>query len=158
MNPTFEQRLQHLLDLEEIRTVLLDYGSALDRRDFVAYSKLFAQQGTWSGPFVGSATGPEAICAMLEKNLPAVAGEKPSGAHHLMTNMRIEIRGDMATAWSRWTYLVPGPGRAPTVALSGHYDDVLTREAGRWKFQSRMVAGDLPGEEQNSPAPGNSQS
>ncbi len=145
MSATFEERLQRLLDLEEIRALLTEYGSALDRRDYVAYSRLFAQQGSWTGPFVGSASGPDAIRALLEKNMPAVAGDAQSGAHHLLTNMRVEIRGDTATAWSRWTYVVPGPNREPTLALSGHYDDVLTREAGAWKFQSRVVAGDLPG-------------
>jgi 3-phenylpropionate/cinnamic acid dioxygenase small subunit len=142
-----EERLQYLLDLEEIRSLLLEYGTTLDNRDLAAYSRLFAQNGKWTGPFVGSATGPAAILALLEKNLPAVAGEKPSGAHHLMTNMRIEMDGDRATAWSRWTYIVPGPKREPTLLLSGHYDDVLAREGGRWRFQSRVVSGDLPGED-----------
>jgi hypothetical protein len=144
MSRTPEEKLQYLLDLEEIRALLLEYGDTLDRRDLAGYSRLFAKTGKWTGPYVGSATGPDAILALLEKNLPKVAGDKPSGAHHLMTNMRIEINGDRATAWSRWTYVVPGPKREPTL-LRGHYDDVLTREAGRWRFQSRVVSGDLPG-------------
>jgi hypothetical protein len=145
MSRTLEEKLQYLLDLEEIRALLLEYGDTLDRRDLAGYSRLFAKTGKWTGPYVGSATGPDAILALLEENLPKVAGDKPSGAHHLMTNMRIEINGDRATAWSRWTYVVPGPKREPTLLLSGHYDDVLTREAGRWRFQSRVVSGDLPG-------------
>jgi SnoaL-like protein len=144
MAPSLEERLQSLLDTEEIRNLLLDYGITLDQRDLVAYSRLFAKQGSWTGPYVGSATGPDAILKLLEEKLsPHVADT--AGAHHLMTNMRISVSGDRATAWSRWTYVVPGPKREPTLLLSGHYDDELVREAGRWRFLSRVVHGDLPG-------------
>lgn len=144
MASTLEERLQSLLDTEEIRNLLLDYGITLDRRDLFAYSRLFARQGSWTGPYVGSATGPDAILALLEEKLsPHVADT--AGAHHLMTNMRITVSGDRATAWSRWTYVVPGPKRAPTLLLSGHYDDELVREEGGWRFLSRVVHGDLPG-------------
>lgn len=147
MPVTLEERLRYLLDVEEIRNLLLEYGITLDKRDLVGYSRLFARNGTWTGPFVGSATGPDAILALLEKNLPAVAGAEPSGAHHLMTNMRVEVAGDRGSAWSRWTYIVPGPKREPTLLLSGHYEDELIRENGRWRFLSRVVSGDLPGEQ-----------
>ena len=144
MAPSLEERLQSLLDTEEIRNLLLDYGITLDRRDLLAYSRLFAKQGSWTGPFVGSATGPDAILELLEEKLsPHVADS--AGAHHLMTNMRISVSGDRATAWSRWTYVVPGLKREPTLLLSGHYDDELVREEGRWRFLARVVHGDLPG-------------
>ena len=46
-------RLQRLEDIEEIRTVLLNYGRFLDARDFAAYSRLFAKDGEWvAGPLV----------------------------------------------------------------------------------------------------------
>jgi 3-phenylpropionate/cinnamic acid dioxygenase small subunit len=145
MTATIEERLRRLEHLEEIRTLLTAYGRLLDQRDLAGYAALFARNGTWTGPYIGSAEGPAAIQALLEKNLSAVAGDDPAGAHHVMSNMVIEIEGETASAWSRWTYVVPGDARKPSIALSGHYDDVLTREAGRWKFKSRVVSGDLPG-------------
>ena len=43
-------RMQRLEDMEEIRTVLLNYGRYLDARDFGAYSRLFAKDGEWAQP------------------------------------------------------------------------------------------------------------
>jgi ketosteroid isomerase-like protein len=145
MTASIEERLRRLEDLEEIRAVLTAYGRLLDQRDLAGYARLFARNGTWTGPYIGSAEGPAAIQALLEKNLSAVAGDDPAGAHHIMSNMVVELAGDTATAWSRWTYVIPGDARKPSIALSGHYDDVLTRESGRWRFKSRVVSGDLPG-------------
>jgi uncharacterized protein (TIGR02246 family) len=145
MTGALESRLRRLEDLEEIRALLTAYGRLLDQRDLAGYSRLFAPDGRWTGPYIGTAAGPAAIQALLEKNLPAVAGQEPAGAHHIMSNMVIEIDGDTARAWSRWTYVVPGEQRAPSLALSGHYDDILTRQDGRWLFSSRVVSGDLPG-------------
>jgi 3-phenylpropionate/cinnamic acid dioxygenase small subunit len=145
MTATIEERLRRLEHREEIRDLLTAYGKLLDERDLAGYAALFARNGTWTGPYIGSAEGPAAIQALLEKNLGAVAGDDPAGAHHIMSNMAIEIEGDAAKAWSRWTYVVPGDARQPSIALSGHYDDVLTREGGRWRFKSRVVSGDLPG-------------
>ncbi len=140
-----DDRLRKLEDLEEIRSLLTAYGILLDRRDLAGYAALFARSGRWTGPYIGTAEGPGAIQALMEKNLSAVAGAEPAGAHHIMSNMMIEIDADTATAWSRWTYVVPGEQRKPSLALSGHYDDILVREDGRWKFKSRQVSGDLPG-------------
>ncbi len=145
MAATLEERLRKLEDIEEIRSLLTAYGRLLDERDLAAYAALFARNGTWTGPYIGSAEGPQAIQALLEKNLSAVAGAEPAGAHHIMSNMAIETAADTAKAWSRWTYVVPGQERKPGLALSGHYDDVLVREDGRWRFKSRVVSGDLPG-------------
>jgi uncharacterized protein (TIGR02246 family) len=145
MTATIEGRLRRLEDMEEIRCLLTAYGRLLDERDLAGYAALFASDGKWTGPYIGSAEGPAGIQALLERNLKAVAGDEPAGAHHIMSNMAIDILGDTASAWSRWTYVIPGDARKPTLALSGHYDDLLTREDGRWRFKSRVVSGDLPG-------------
>ncbi len=95
------------------------------------------------------------IAPFMEKNmrnpLPvegarrgAVARPGPRGAH-LMTNEIIEVNGDQATAWSKWTYHEPQrrqPTRCPCIV--GHYDDTLVRENGEWKFLKRVVWGEIP--------------
>jgi len=63
-----EARLQRLEDIESIRRLLTDYGRDLDRRDFKAYSELFAADGVWDGGF-GAAKGPAEIQAMMEKSI-----------------------------------------------------------------------------------------
>jgi len=133
-------RLQRLEDVEEIRTLLLDYGRFLDSRDLPAYSRLFAKDGEWVGGF-GSAQGPAAIQAFMEKNLGT--GPNRSNSYHLLTNFVIDVKGDTATAWSRWTFVTPGADGKHVIAQAGRYDDVLVRENGRWKFKRRTASSDL---------------
>jgi hypothetical protein len=67
-NLSLEARVQHLEDLEEIRTVLTDYGRFLDARDFYSYSHLFAKDGEWIGG-LGKVQGPAEIQAFMEKSV-----------------------------------------------------------------------------------------
>lgn len=137
---SIDARIQRMEDVEEIRRVLTDYGRFLDARDFGAYSRLFAKDGEWVGGF-GTVKGPAAIQAFMEKNIPG-----PNTAHnyHLLSNFEIDVNGDTATAWSRWTFVVPGPDGKPAMAQGGRYDDILIREEGRWKFKRRTASNDLP--------------
>jgi hypothetical protein len=93
-----EDRLQRLEDREAIRSLLIDYGRALDKRDFTAYGKLFARNGTWKGG-MGSATGPEEIGKMVEAGFGRMKPEQYTDSNHVMTSMDIELDGDTATAW-----------------------------------------------------------
>lgn len=133
-------RVQLLEDKEEIRNLLIDYGRLLDARDFAGYSRLFAKDGEWSGGF-GTAQGPAAIQAFMEKNMP---GANTGHTYHILSNFEIQVHGDTATAWSRWAYVTPGPDQKPVIAQSGHYDDTLVRENGHWKFKRRVASNDIP--------------
>jgi SnoaL-like domain len=80
---------------------------------------------------------------------PGLHGKKhpwaQSGEHcHVLTNFVIAVHGDSATAWSRWTFVVPGPDKRPVMAQGGHYDDSLVREHGHWKFKQRVASVDIP--------------
>jgi uncharacterized protein (TIGR02246 family) len=135
-----EARIQHLEDMQEIQTLLLNYGRTLDARDFRAYSLLFARDGVWSGG-MGTVQGHRRIQAFMEKAIPG-----PNTAHnyHILSNFSIEVNGDTATAWSRWTFMVPGPNNTAVAAQSGRYDDTLVREDGRWRFKKRVASNDIP--------------
>ena len=139
--PTAAARIQRLEDIEEIRTVLLDYGRLLDARDLPAYSRLFAKDGEWVGGF-GSAKGPAAIQAFMEKNFGT--GPNRGNTYHILSNFVIDVQGDKATAWSRWTYITPAADGKPVINQAGHYDDTLVRENGHWKFQRRVASTDIP--------------
>jgi ketosteroid isomerase-like protein len=134
-------RLQRLEDIEEIRTLLTDYGRFLDSRDLPAYSRLFAKDGEWVGGF-GSAQGPAGILAFMEKNLGT--GPNRNNSYHILSNFEIDVKGDWATAWSRWTFVVPSADGKPVLSQSGRYDDTLVRENGRWKFKRRVASNDIP--------------
>jgi ketosteroid isomerase-like protein len=136
-----EQEVRSLRDIEDIRRLLIEYGRTLDQRDFAAYSKLFAHDGEWIGVgTIGTAQGPAAIQVFMEKNI----GVAPVRCNHLMTNMLIDVDGDSGTAWSRWTLIDASATDTPTLIYSGHYDDVLTREHGSWKFRRRTAWVDIP--------------
>lgn len=136
-------RIQRLEDIEEIRVLLTDYGRFLDAHDLVSYSHLFARDGEWVGGF-GSAKGPAAIQALMEKNLGSGPAPKTGSTFHLLTNFVIDVHGDTATAWSRWVFVTTGAENRPTPAMGGHYDDTLVREDGHWRFQRRVAVNDIP--------------
>jgi uncharacterized protein (TIGR02246 family) len=133
--------VQRLEDTEEIRTVLVNYGRYLDAHDFVAYSHLFAKDGEWVGGF-GTVKGPAAIEALMVKSIGSPG--QPGNTFHLLTNFIIDVHGDTATAWSRWSFVTPGPDGKPAMAQGGHYEDRLVREDGRWRFSRREAFADIP--------------
>jgi uncharacterized protein (TIGR02246 family) len=133
-------RVQRLEDIQEIQGVLLDYGRFLDARDFASYSRLFAKDGEWVGGF-GTVQGPAAIQAFMEKQ---IAGPNRGNTFHILTNFKIDVHGDTATAWSRWTFVTPGADKKPVISQAGRYDDTFVREDGHWKFKRRTASNDIP--------------
>ncbi len=145
-------RIQRLEDIEEIRTVLIDYGRYLDAHDLVSYSNLFASDGEWFGGF-GTGKGPAGVLALMQKNLGATATNRLGSTYHLLTNFLIDVRGDTATAWSRWNFVVTGADNSPRIMYGGHYDDTLVRENGHWKFKKRVAVNDIPAGNAAPPPP-----
>lgn len=141
-------RLQRLEDREEIRTLLIKYGRTLDARDFKAFSKLFARDGEWNGG-MGAARGPAAIQKLMEDTIGSNSGGGFGPRNfHLFDNEVIEVHGDRATAHSKWTFVMQGEDNRPQWVYLGHYNDILVREGGRWKFLQRKVTGAIPGEQE----------
>ncbi len=100
---------------KSIRRLLREYGRRLDAGDLRGYADLFAVDGEWVGGF-GAVKGRANIEPFMAKNMrnplpiegapAAVARPGPRGAH-LMTNEIIDVKGDQATAWSKWTLSQP---------------------------------------------------
>jgi 3-phenylpropionate/cinnamic acid dioxygenase small subunit len=136
------ERLQRLEDVLEIQRLLMDYGRHLDARDLHAYSLLFCEDGEWTGA-TGTAVGPAAIQAMLEANLPGNPAAPGATTWHVMANPVVDVDGDRATAQIMWLLLRRDAGEVPGLAVTGHYEDVLVREDGRWKFKRREAFVDI---------------
>jgi len=148
-----QKRVQQLEDQEQIRQVLIAYGQYLDARDYAGYASLFARDGVWTGGF-GSATGPAAIQAMLEKNLGKPAGGFINKSNfHLMTTMVVKVDGDTATANSRYLFFTATADNKPAPTLAGRYVDEFVREDGKWKIQHRTTHGVIPWRDGNAPPP-----
>jgi uncharacterized protein (TIGR02246 family) len=137
------KRVQVLEDREAIRALILAYGQAHDHRDYRTFASLFATNGEWVGG-LGSAKGPDAIFALMDKTIGHHPTPNGSGTVHLLTNDQIEIDGDRATAVTKWIYITPGPDDAPRMVYVGHYDDEFVRENGAWKFLRREAPADIP--------------
>lgn len=133
-----EARLRKMEDIEGIHSLLVHYGRELDKRDFKAYGALFAQDGSWKGG-MGSATGPDAIAKMVAAGFEKMSPSLYTNSYHVMTSFDVDVSGDTATAWSRWTWVVVGADGKPRPERAGHYEDTLVRERGEWKFKSRQA-------------------
>ena len=136
-------RVQILEDREDIRALILAYGAAHDHRDYRTFADLFATEGEWVGG-LGSAKGPEAIFALMDRTIGHNPQPNGSGTYHVMTNDQIKIDGDSASATTKWIYITPGDDGAPRMVFLGHYDDKFIRENGEWKFLRREAPADIP--------------
>jgi ketosteroid isomerase-like protein len=140
------ERLARLEDLEAIRRLFQDYRRHLDHKDFRAYADLFAAEGEFVAGPDGSirAKGPAAIFDLVDGMRGSLLTDQGGDDLHVAVNEVIELDGDRATAFSTWVYILRAEGDLPEVAKVGHYQDVLTREGGRWKFLRREAPMDIP--------------
>ncbi len=148
---SMEERFRALEDREAIEELLITYGRFLDKEDLVGYSNLFARTGVWEGG-IGSATGPKEIREMLEAVFGRTTRGQYGNSYHLMSDIIIDVDGDTATSWSRWTWIIESDDGKPVPQRSGHYEDTLVRENGEWRFQRRLTVTELPTPEKDSEA------
>jgi uncharacterized protein (TIGR02246 family) len=146
MAESIEARLARLEDLEAIRRLLLDYRRNLDGKDFRAYADLFATEGEFVAGPGGEirAKGPQAIFELVDGMRGTLLTDAGGDDVHVAVNEVIELDGDRARATSTWVYLIRAQGDVPEVSKIGHYDDLLTREDGHWKFLRRTAPMDIP--------------
>ncbi|MBP1598809.1 MAG: hypothetical protein H6Q05_4186 [Acidobacteria bacterium] len=145
------KRVRALEDREEIRQLTMDYGRYLDKRDWVAFSALYAEkEGEWVGG-MGSAQGPQAIRKLMEDTIGGDTGKPGPPNFHVFTNQIFDLDGDRASGTTKWMFVVPGEGGRPQPVYLGHYEDTFVRENGRWKFLRRVVHADIPPDNVQAP-------
>jgi uncharacterized protein (TIGR02246 family) len=140
------EQLQRVADRQEIEELFAAYGATLDRRDFAAFGRLFADDAVYvSGP--GEPTrGRAAIQSSLEKIITSNPAHLPTPDFHLFFNPSIRVEGDHATAQSKGAYVIPDSrvANGAQMIFFSVYDDVLVRHGGRWLFQQRTIHGAMP--------------
>jgi uncharacterized protein (TIGR02246 family) len=139
---SIEARLQRLEDVEAIWRLFQEYRRELDQRDFAAYARLFVEDGEWLGD-LGHAKGRAEIEALLVRTLE-VYPDDTTRTYHLVANPVIDVDGDRAAAQSTWCFVTRAADDQPVLSMLGHYDDVLVRDAGRWRFLRRIAYRDMP--------------
>ena len=125
-----ESALQVLLDEREIRTLMLSFGSALDRKDWPAYAATFALDGTFE--IMGQRrAGREAIAAGPARDL----GNLPRCSTSSQTRI-VEVDGDDASGqWYLFGIHVPdGERRDQHADIGGCYHYRARRTPDGWRF------------------------
>lgn len=139
-------RLQRLEDREAILELLTAYGATLDRHDFAAFGRLFAEDAEYGGGGPGAPTrGRAAIQAQLEKQITSNPMNLPPPNNHLFFNPSIQVDGDHASARSLGAYVAPDRATKTTrMVFFVAYQDVLVKRDGHWLFQRRVIGSSGP--------------
>jgi hypothetical protein len=139
---SLEARLNRLEDLEAIRQLLLDYGARIDGRQFERCSQLFTGDGIYDVGFT-SAVGPAAALEVMNSMIGPLMASTPGADFHVFANPVIELDGDQATVRSFWAFVTPDDRSNPQIAHFGHYEDLVVRHDGEWKFARRTAVRDI---------------
>jgi ketosteroid isomerase-like protein len=145
---SLEARVRQLEDEATIRRQLEDYMGLLRSRDWDAYIKMFSKDSELHMA-EGTVKGRDAIRTRMDnasKRMAAAAAaqNRPQLQRaDLLSDVRVQVSGDTATARSRFTFLGEQPDGSFRVTGSGIYTDVWVREEGQWLIKSRTVDWDL---------------
>ena len=145
---SLEARVRQLEDEATIRRELEDYMGLLRSRDWDAYIKMFSKDSELHMA-EGTVKGRDAIRTRMDnasKRMAAAAAaqNRPQLQRaDLLSDVRVQVTGDTATARSRFTFLGEQPDGSFRVTGSGIYTDIWVREEGQWLIKSRTVDWDL---------------
>ena len=129
-------RLQELLDRQDIHDCLLRFCRGMDRFDRDLYLSAFWDDAEMAaGPYVGDVNG----CWDWAKPMHEAAQVL---THHLLLNHHVEINGDSAHSECYYQFVARNhlweEGGGETVMLAGgRYIDRLERRDGQWKIALR---------------------
>ena len=128
--------LDDLLDRAAISDLLDDYAHAIDARDFAGVAAVFTPDATLDYSSAGGPSGDrDEVVHWFRQSLPAV-----TLTQHLLTNRRIRVDGDAATASTQLfnPLLFGGEESTQVLLLGGLYDDRLVRTADGWRISYRV--------------------
>ena len=129
-------------DRVAIHALLIEYGAALDRRDFDGFAKLFGADGVYALSTGASAVGAE-TGEMMRKIFETGPNATAVPNFHLFYNELIWFETpDRARATSACMFMTtPDPEtRKLAIAVSATYDDEIVRERdGSWRFARRTL-------------------
>jgi len=144
------ERLQALEDKEAIHALLERFFEYQETRQIENYANLFAKDGEMILRRGRTSGGPAGIIASMTRGGSAAGGAANAPAapairmRHILSNVHVEVKGDIATAQSRFTLISVGDDNRPRVGGSGRYRDDLVRENGEWKILKRVIYRDIP--------------
>jgi SnoaL-like domain len=131
------EALAKLLAEREIERLILDYAAHNDAANWEAVAAMFVDYGRVSRPI-----SPDDFTEGREAILAAFKARPPRKTRHIVSNIRVDIDDEKATASSQ-IMLFTGPDMAPLV---GSYTDRLINTPQGWRFVERRGSLDFPKE------------
>lgn len=141
MEPSLEERVRRLEDVEAIKAVLYQRARATDERDLEASLACYHEGATedhegFDGP----------IEDYLRNGSPAFAEDSPVlDCFHLLGNIEVDLDGDRAsslTYFACYQTIRETDGARVHYVNAGRYIDELERRDGRWGLTRRRCAYD----------------
>lgn len=127
--------VEKLLAERAIERLILDYAAQNDAADWDAVAGMIAEDGRVSRP-----VAPDDFTQGRDAILAAFKARPPRTTRHIVSNIRVNVHGDSASATSQ-IMLFTGPDMAPLV---GSYADRLVKTPEGWRFAERRGSLDFP--------------
>ncbi|TQM32599.1 nuclear transport factor 2 family protein [Nocardia bhagyanarayanae] len=133
LNDGLEQKIQWVVDLEQIKILMAKYCHGIDQKDEKTFMSIWSDDADYLLPR-GEGHGTDGIRALVRK----VWREVPQ-CHHHITNPVIDIQGETATAATDVIYFrLTADGIR--VLLSGTYAFEFVKGEDRWQIRSLKFA------------------
>lgn len=127
-----EEKLQLLIDRQEIYDCVLRYTRGVDRLDLDLVRSAFHPDGLdCHGPVTGSAEDFLAWWTPLQGSREAT--------QHFVTNHTVDVDGDVAHAETYYIAVIKEKESDRTRVVAGRYADEFARRDGRWAISVRVV-------------------
>lgn len=128
--------MRALQDHQDISALLIQYGCALDARDWSALTQVFAPNARVNYGSLGVFDGQTAIIEVARAFI-----ESCGATQHLIGNIRIAINGDQAQAqcYVQATHAAQQAQDPRLMTLWGEYQDHLVRTDSGWVISKRSL-------------------
>ncbi|TDP37783.1 nuclear transport factor 2 family protein [Nocardia ignorata] len=133
LNDDLAQKIQWVVDLEQIKTLMAKYCHGIDKKDEQTFMSIWADDADYLLPR-GEGHGIDGVRELVRK----VWREVPQ-CHHHITNPVIDVQGEVATAATDVFYFrLTADGTR--VLLSGTYAFEFVKRDERWQTRSVRFA------------------
>jgi 3-phenylpropionate/cinnamic acid dioxygenase small subunit len=125
-----------LLDEKKIEGVLIAYATAIDKRDWTMLDDVLAPDATAHYKSIGHFGSRAEMVAMFKEVL-----ERCGATQHMLSNIRIRVEGERATAACYLQAIHAGLGKyqGETLTIWGEYEDRLELRPEGWRIAHREL-------------------
>ncbi len=125
-------------DRADIEALVHEYARRIDDGDFAGIGELFAEGSVCGPDGTPLATGAEAVEALYTATTRRYEDGTPR-SHHVTTNLSVDIGLSTATARAYFTVFQATDGVPLQPIVAGRYTDTFARQAGGWRFDTRVM-------------------